>query len=76
MVGIEPGEMLQFKKDKTIECEVVDETQVKFRDEVMSLTKSALIVLGEMGYNWGTVPSTEFWCYHGETLYALRLQKE
>ena len=76
MLGIEVGEMLQFKKDRSIECEVASETQVSFRNEVMSLSKAAAIVLEEMGYSWGTVAGPAFWCYHGETLNDLRLQEE
>ena len=77
ILGIEPGERLQFKKDKTIECEVVSDSQVRFRDEVMSLSKSANIVIEEMGYDWGgTIAGPMFWCYHGDTLHDLRLQQE
>ena len=61
---------------RSIECEVASETQVSFRNEVMSLSKAAAIVLEEMGYNWGTVAGPAFWCYHGETLNDLRLQEE
>ena len=46
------GTSLEFRKDVTITCEVVDDTQLRFRDEVMSLSKSADIVLREMGYEW------------------------
>jgi len=76
MLGIDPGELLQFKTDRSIECEVANESHVKFRDEVMSLSKAALIVLREKGRNWSTVAGPAFWCYHGETLNDLRLQEE
>ena len=77
MLGIEPGERLQFKNDNTIECEVVDDSQVRFRDEVMSLSKSASIILKEMEDDLGwNVAGTLYWCWHGQTLYDLRLQKE
>ena len=52
ILGIDVGTSLEFRKDVTITCEVVDDTQVRFRDEVMSLSKSADIVLREMGYEW------------------------
>jgi hypothetical protein len=76
MVGIETGAILQFKKDRTITCEVVDETQVRFRDDITSLSKSADIVLKEMGYEWTAVRGTIWWCLNGETLHNLRLQQE
>ena len=37
--------ILKFKKDNSIICEVHDETQVKFRDKVTSLSNSADIIL-------------------------------
>ena len=75
MLCIEPGEKLQFKKDHSIECEVVNERQVLFRGEIMSLSRSAHMVLKEMGQDWSTA-GPSYWCYYGETLYELRLQQE
>ena len=49
MVNIEPGTILKFVKDETITCEVIDETKIKFRGEVTSLSASANKVLSEMG---------------------------
>ncbi|MEG9862508.1 MAG: GIY-YIG nuclease family protein [Parvularculales bacterium] len=76
MLGIDPETKLQFKKDKTIECEVVNETQINFRGEEMSLSAAALIVVQEMGYEWDTVQGAAYWCYHGKTLNDLRLEQE
>ena len=70
------GTTLEFRKDITITCEVVDETQVRFRDEVMSLSRSADIVLREMGYEWTAVRGTIWWCLKGETLHEFRMQSE
>jgi len=36
MVNISPGTLLEFVKDSSITCEVVDENKVKFRDKVTS----------------------------------------
>ena len=61
----------------TIECEVVSDSQVRFREEVMSLSKSANIVIEELGSDWGgAIAGPMFWCYHADTLYDLRLQEE
>lgn len=76
MVGIEVGETLHFKKDHTITCEVVDDKQVKFRGEVMSLSASAAIVIKDMGYDWLAVSGTLWWCYKGKTLHDLRSSRE
>ena len=72
MLGIEAGTVLHFKKDNTITCEVVNDTQVRFRDVVMSLSGSADIVLREMGYDWGSTPrGPSWWCVDGNTLTEL-----
>lgn len=76
ILGIDVGTSLEFRKDVTITCEVVDDTQVRFRDEVMSLSKSADIVLREMGYEWTSVRGTIWWCLNGETLHELRVRLE
>ena len=76
MVGIEEGEILEFKKDKTITCTVVNDTQVNFRDKEMSLSKSANIVLKEMGYDWTAVAGPTWWCMKGVSLHDLRLEAE
>ncbi len=76
ILGIDVGTSLEFRKDVTITCEVVDDTQVRFRDEVMSLSQSADIVLREMGYEWTSVRGTIWWCLNGETLHELRVRLE
>ena len=75
MLGIEAGTVLHFKKDNTITCEVVNDTQVRFRGKVMSLSGSADIVLREMGYDWGsTSRGPSWWCVDGNTLTELRTE--
>jgi len=74
--NIQPGEILTFYKDETITCEVVDSRNVKFRDEITSLSASALIVLNEMGYESQTVQGAMCWCYKGQTLVDMRYQRE
>ena len=76
MLDIKPGEILKFKKDNSIVCEVHDETQVKFRDKVTSLSNSADIILKEMGYEWLSVQGPRWWVYEGKTLSELRNEKE
>lgn len=77
VVGIEAGTVLQFKKDHNITCEVVNDTQVMFRGKTTSLSRSADIVLQEMGYDWGgSVRGTIWWCLNGMTLNDLRIDIE
>ena len=71
IVNIQPGTILEFAKDKTITCEVYNDRQVKFRDEITSLSNSANIILQEMGYDWGSVHGPGYWTYRGKTLYEL-----
>ena len=76
MLDIKPGEILKFKKDNSIICEVHDETQVKFRNKVTSLSNSADIILKEMGYEWLSVQGPRWWVYEGKTLSELRNERE
>ena len=76
MINIEPGTILEFTKDKTITCEVVDDTKVKFRGEVTSLSASANTILHEMGYDWEQAHGPRFWMYQGKSLRDLRYESE
>ncbi len=76
MIGIQPGTVLSFKKDNTITCEVIDETQVMFRGEAMSLSGSASLIIQELGYDWQAVHGASFWCYGDKSLHDLRLESE
>ncbi len=62
MVDISPGDILTFRKDKSITCEVVNETQIRYKDQIMSLSSSALEILRGMDYDWSTVQNC-LWCY-------------
>lgn len=75
LLGIEPGEKLQFKNDSTIECKVVNDSEVLFKDEVMSLTGAANKTLEDLGHDW-KVSGPAYWCWHGKSLYELRLERE
>ena len=76
MVNIEPGTILEFVKDKTITCEVIDDSKIKFRGEVTSLSASANTVLHEMGYDWEQAHGPKFWTHQGKSLRDLRFEKE
>ena len=75
-IGIEPNTTLEFKKDTSQTCKVMDDDQVEFRGEITSLSKSALTIITEMGYEWGKIAGPQFWTYKGKTLYELNNSKE
>ena len=70
-VGISPGEILEFKKDKTITAKVLNDDKIEFEGSPMSLSPAALIVIHRMGYEWTKIAGPQFWCYKGKTLYEL-----
>jgi hypothetical protein len=76
MIDIKPGTVLNFVKDNTITCEVVDNTKVKFRDNVTSLSNAADSILREMGYDWQGVRGPLWWTFNGKKLEDLRFERE
>ena len=76
MINLAPGTILEFVKDNTITCEVHDDTKVKFRNEITSISNAADIVLREMGYDWAAVQGPIWWSYQGKTLRDLRREYE
>ena len=70
-IGIEAGTVLQFKKKPSETCEVLSDDQVRFRGETTSLSKSALTLIHELGYDWDKIAGPQFWCFKGKTLYEL-----
>ena len=76
MIGLDEGTVLQFKKNRNITCTVANDTQVNFRGERMPLSRSAGIVLKEMGRDWKSVQGPAYWCHNGKTLNDLRLAVE
>ena len=73
-IGIEPGEILEFKKDPSITAKVVENDQIEFRGNITSLSPAALIIGHEMGYKWTKIAGPQFWTYKGKTLYELNNQ--
>ena len=76
MIDIKPGTVLNFVKDNTITCEVVDNTKVKFRENITSLSNAADTILKEMGYDWQGVRGPLWWSFNGKKLEDLRFEKE
>ena len=76
MINIPPKTILHFAKDSTITCEVYDDTQIKFRDKITSLSDAAFIVLTEMGYDWTAVQGPRWWLHNGKSLSDLRDERD
>ena len=70
-IGIDPGEILEFKKNPSITAKVLDNDQIEFRGNRTSLSPAALIIVQEMGYKWTKIAGPQFWMYKGKTLYEL-----
>ena len=75
ILGIAKGTTLTFSKDQNITCEVADNGKVIFRGKETSLSGSALLITNEMGYDWGQVQGSGYWCYQGRTLRDLVAEK-
>jgi hypothetical protein len=71
-LGLPPGTVLQFIKDPNVTCEVAGSKKVRFRGEEVSLSRAALTVLHEMGFNWPTVSGWTAWTYDGVKLSAIK----
>ena len=76
MVGIPKETILRFKHDEEIQCEVIDNYRVRFRNQEMSLSAAALEALKERGFHWKSAQGAQYWCYDGQTLVELRQQVE
>ncbi|MDA7440008.1 GIY-YIG nuclease family protein [Planktomarina temperata] len=76
VLGINSGEILTFSKDQSLTCEVGENGQVIFRGEVTTLSRSALIIVSEMGYDWQQINGPGYWCYRGAKLLDLYQQTQ
>jgi len=76
MIDLQPGTILKFRKDETITCEVHDDTKIKFRDKITSLSNAAEIILKEMGYDWSAYQGPRWWMYEGKNLRDIRRESE
>ena len=76
MVKIPVGAELQFVRDESLTCRVIDAKRVAFKDEITSLSAAAQIALKNMGLNWKAVQGPMYWLYEGETLGERRYRFE
>ena len=62
------GDVLSYTKDESITAIVVADKKIEFEDQVISLSKAALILLHREGYNWKQANGWAYWMKDGETL--------
>ena len=70
------GAVLTFSRDEGQTATVVDDTSIRFRDHLTSLSNSAMEIMTELGYNWKSVDGTSFWLYEGQTISERRREVE
>jgi hypothetical protein len=74
--GIQPGVILSFAPDRSITCEVVDETSVEFDGEIMSLSAAAVAANKQRGRIGTALAGPIYWVFQDETLASVRDQLE
>jgi hypothetical protein len=72
MVEIAPGSVLTFTRDELVTCIVVDNKNIDFNGEQMSISKAAQIALDANYPAQGPL----YWEYEGETLDERRTRME
>lgn len=76
MVNIPVGSELEFIRDESVTCRVLDNKKIEFEGEVTSLSAAAQKALESMGQNWKAVQGPMYWMYEGETLGERRYRLE
>ena len=76
MVGLRAGTILTHVKNDKVTCVVVDDRNVEFQGDVMSLSQAALKAIHDMGYTWKAVQGPLYWQCNGEALDAMREKVE
>jgi len=74
--NIPVGAILTLSKDENITCKVLENNNVEFEDEVMTLSGSCLQAMHNLGFTWKAVAGPDYWQYEGETLVAIRTRHE
>jgi len=67
-IGIAQGTVLTCSRDENMTATVLDDSQVMFDGERMSLSGAALKAVRALGYQWRAVSGSDVWMFEGETL--------
>lgn len=76
LISIDPGTILQHRKDPNITCEVFNDREVIYNGERTSLSKASLDAYHSLGYDWNTVSGPETWMHEGKSLMLHRKEIE
>ena len=76
MLGTEIGTILHFKDHPEITCEVISDKEIKYDNEVTSLSNSAVQIRSELGYTSKSVAGPKYWCINGISLSKMRKELE
>ena len=75
-IGIQPGAVLQFTRDESIQAVVTTDGKVVYEGENLSPSAAALKALHKLGYQTPAASGSEHWMYEGETLDERRRRLE
>ncbi len=67
-IGLEPGRTLTLDRDESVTCVIVDDWQVRFSDQVMSLSAAAREAINSCGYDWPSANGWQHWMADGRRL--------
>jgi len=70
-IGVQPGRILTLDRDESITCEIVDDWQVRFNGQVMSLSAAARDAINSCGYDWPSANGWQHWLVDGRRLREL-----
>ena len=76
MIGLKPGETLEYVRDNSITAKIVDDRSIEIDGNINSLSLSALELLHKEGLDWKTVQGPRYWMHNGVTLSELRRRQE
>jgi hypothetical protein len=75
-IGIHAGAVLTFTRDENVHATVVTGNKVEYDNQVLSISRAALLALEKLGKKWSAVQGSLYWMFQGKTLEEIRRQKE
>lgn len=75
-IGIQAGHVLTFSRDPSRVVQVVAENKVLMNERELTLSRAAIKVLQEMGYQTTHASGSQYWKFEGETLDERRQRLE
>ncbi len=76
MIGLVPGDELEYLRDPAIRSEVIDDTNIEFEGQKTSLSAATLELIRREGLKWKTVAGPQFWGQGGVSLSEMRRIRE